>query len=139
VKQGCLLSELLFLLAIDWLIKRVSEKRETGIECINGEILEDLDYTDHLGLFSDDFEDTQEKMTRLGRTGKKLGLKVSAKKTEILLINSWNDRKVMLEDQALKDCEKFTFLGSMVSQSGGTEEDMNNRVNKARNAFIGLQ
>ena len=139
VKQGCLLSGLLFLLAIDWLMKRVTEKRQTGIEWINGETLEDLDYADDLGLVSDDFDDTQEKMMRLSRNAKKLGLKVSAKKTEILRINSWDNRKVMLEGQALKDCERFTYLGSIVSQSGGTEEDVNNRVNKARNAFVGLR
>jgi hypothetical protein len=41
----------------------------------------------------------------------------------------------MLEGQALKDCEKLTYLGSIVSQYGRMEEDVNNRVNKAR---IGL-
>jgi hypothetical protein len=61
VKQGCLLSGHLFLLAIEWLMKRVTKKRETGIKWLNEEVVEDLDYTDNLGLVSDDFDDTQAK------------------------------------------------------------------------------
>jgi hypothetical protein len=81
VKQSCLLSGLLFLLAINWLMKRVTEARKTGIEWFEGEVLENLDYADDLGLVSENFEDTQEKMTRLARKTKNLGLKVSTKKT----------------------------------------------------------
>ena len=139
VKQGCLLSGLLFLLAIDWLMKKVTEERETGIEWVEGAVLEDLDYADDLGLVSQNFEDTQEKMTRLSRKAKVLGLKVSQKKTEILRINTEDRRSVLLNGEALKDCDKFTYLGCVVSKTGGTEEDDDNRITKARNAFAKLR
>jgi hypothetical protein len=37
VKQGCLLSGMLFLLAIDWLMKRIIEHKVTGIEWVDGD------------------------------------------------------------------------------------------------------
>ena len=139
VKQGCLLSGLLFLLVIDWLMKRVTEMRSTGIEWVNDTVLEDLDYADDLGLVSNNFNDTQEKMTRLARRARMVGLRVSAKKTEILRLNTQEDRSVMLEGQALKDCEVFTYLGCKMSKTGGTEDDINNRIHKARGAFVSLK
>jgi sensor histidine kinase YesM len=93
VKQGCLLSGLLFLLVIDWLMKRVTENGSLGVRWIGEEILEDLDYADNLGLVSENFEDTQEKMNRLAEEARVMGLKVSAKKTEILRINTKDDKK----------------------------------------------
>ena len=40
VKQGCLLSGLLFIIIIDWLLKRTTEGRDTGIKWVRDEILE---------------------------------------------------------------------------------------------------
>jgi hypothetical protein len=57
----------------------------------------------------------------------------------MIRINTEHDSKVMLEGQALKDCKKFTYLGSIVSKSGGSEEDITNRINKAGNAFLSLR
>ena len=70
VKQGCLLSGLLFIVVIDWLMKRTTGVRDTGVEWVNGEILEDIDYADDLALPSEGIEDAREKMPRLA-TGKK--------------------------------------------------------------------
>ena len=138
VKQGCILSGLLFLLVIDWLLKRTSENRETGIQWVNDDFLEDCDYADDLGLVSKNFEDTQEKITRLARKAKRLVLKISTKKTETMRINAWDRRKVSLERTELNDTEKFTFLGSILTVKGSTEEDVANRINKVRNSFVSM-
>ena len=62
VKQGCLLSGLLFRVIIDWLMNWTTWRRDTGVEWVDGEVLEDVDYADDLALLSDDTEDAQEKM-----------------------------------------------------------------------------
>jgi hypothetical protein len=66
-------------------------------------------------------------MMRLSRNAKKICINVSAKKSEILRINSWDDREVIIEGQVLKNCKKFTYLGSIVSESGGTLTRTGNR------------
>ena len=138
VKQGCLLSGLLFLLVIDWLMKRTTEERNTGLEWVNGETLEDLDYADDLGLVSENLEDLQEKTTRLSRKAKGVGLKVNARKTEVMRVCTEEDRKVKLEGTELKDVEEFTYLGSKITKTGGTEEDVMARIGKAKASFVNL-
>ena len=45
---------------------------------------------------------------------------------------------VLLDDQALPSTETFTYLGSVVRQDGGTNDDIQSRLSKARNAFRSL-
>ena len=44
----------------------------------------------------------------------------------------------MLDDKALPSTETSTYLGSVVRQDGGTNEDIQSRLSKARNAFRSL-
>jgi hypothetical protein len=70
VKQGCLLSGLLFLLVVDWLLRKTVENQwdghNTGVKWVDGEALEDLDYADDLALVSENFDDVQGKNKEIG-------------------------------------------------------------------------
>ena len=92
MKQGCLLSGLLFVIVIDWLMIETTARRDTGVAWLEDEVLEDLDYADDLALTSEGIDDTQEKIVRLVRKAKKLGLKVNVKKTKILRMNCPDDK-----------------------------------------------
>lgn len=46
------MSPLLFLLVINWIMKKVTENRECGIKWLQGTQLDDLDYADDLALLS---------------------------------------------------------------------------------------
>jgi hypothetical protein len=120
VKQGCLLSGLLLIIVVDWLMKQTTEALpegvNTGLEWIDGQVFEDLDYTDDLGLVSEGIDDLQRKTIRLSRRGKSVGLKISAKKTKILRVCTDNERQVKLDGEVLEDVDEFVYLGSNVSK-----------------------
>ena len=50
VKQGCCMSGFLFLLVIDWVMRRTIEERRTGIRWQLAKKLEDLDFADDVAL-----------------------------------------------------------------------------------------
>ncbi|XP_071177473.1 uncharacterized protein [Mytilus edulis] len=73
VKQGCLLSHTLFLIAIDWVTKQAVYTKPRGIQGnfaqrLNDLELNDLDFADDLALLSHRLKDTRDKTNELHET-----------------------------------------------------------------------
>ena len=79
VHHGCLLSPLLFLVALDWVARQAFGDNNTGIQFTLLQKLEDLDLADDLVLLSQKVEALQEQAARVG-------LKVNASKTKEMRI-----------------------------------------------------
>ena len=69
---------------------------------------------------------------------KGVGLKVNYRKSEILRVNILEEGRIQIEETELKEVEKFVYLGSYLSKTGGSKEDMQNRIAKAQFAFRNL-
>ena len=95
VRQGCLLSPFLFLLAIDWIMKNSADGRD-GIQWTLNEHLNDLDYADDIGLLSTNRDQMQRKTDRVDNMSKKLGLHINIAKTKILRINAMSQDSIFL-------------------------------------------
>ena len=52
-----------------------------------------------------------------------------------MTLNIENPSSVQVNGEDLPITENFTFLGSTVSNKGGAETDIENRINKARNVL----
>jgi len=50
VKQGCILSPLIFLPVIDWVMKKATRDIASGIEWLTDSKLKDLDFADDIAL-----------------------------------------------------------------------------------------
>ena len=77
----------------------------------------------------------QETTTRLGTYAQQVGLKISQKKTEVMLPNVSNPKSIQVNGVDLPTTEEFIYLGGVVRHDGGAGSDIKNRLNKARNAF----
>ncbi|KAL9978803.1 hypothetical protein ACROYT_G016367 [Oculina patagonica] len=139
VRQGCVMSSVLFNIAIDWVLRRTMEDQHRGIRWTPFFTLEDLDFVDDIALLSHTRQHIQEKTDRLSMFSAQVGLKISLKKTEAMCVNVSSPSKIRVAGQDISYTDKFTYLGSMLCQDGGTGVDIQNRLNKARGAFMSLR
>ena len=83
VRQGCLLSPFLFLLAIDWVMRQTTDGQREGIQWTLWTQLDDLDFADDLALLSHNQQQMQNKTTSLASHASQVGLQIHPNKTKI--------------------------------------------------------
>ena len=138
VRQGCLLSPFLFLLAVDWVVRQTTSGRRNGIQWTLFRQLEDLDFADDLALLSHSQNQMQQKTELLSSFSGGIGLRIHSGKTKVLRVNAAN-APVTLQETPLEEVDSFTYLGSVINKVGGTDEDIKVRIQKARGAFAMLR
>ena len=135
VRQGCLLSPFLFLMAVDWIMRQATEGRQNGIQWSPFTQLDDLDFADDIALLAHRLDQSQNKLHEVATAAAQTGLQISIKKTKVLRANTQNKTPISLNGQDLGEVQSFTYLGSEVNGEGGTERDVAARISKARVAF----
>ena len=88
VRQGCVMSGFLFLLVIDWVMRKTLSEGNTGIRWRFNKKLDDLDFTDDLALLSSTRRQLQLKNKRLSNASKRTGLKINITKTKVMRFNA---------------------------------------------------
>ena len=139
VRQGCMLSPMIFLIVVDWILRQTTTNSKTGIQWTFTKSLEDLDFADDICLLSQNHQHMQTKTDKLRTEALKTGLNINKEKTEMMKINAKQQAAITINGEQLKEVNKFTYLGSVVSTTGGTDEDVKARIGKARHAFISLR
>lgn len=80
----------------------------------------------------------KEKTKKLEETAKMIGLKINAKKTKLMYLNTERHPIIFIEGKQLETVDSFNYLGSCIITEGGAERDIKIRIGKARSAFIRL-
>ena len=99
-------------------------------------MLDNLDFADDLVLLSHNHRQMQDKTTCLETISAGTGLKISKKKTDLMMINTTANTPVTVGGEPIREVDSFTYLGSAVDKQGGTDRDVTARIGKARAAFI---
>ena len=66
----------------------------------------------------------QKTSNKLKQEAGKTGLKTNIQKTKLLKVNSTQQVKVQLKGKDIEEDNKFTYLGSVVADKGGKDEDV---------------
>lgn len=135
VKQGCVMSGFLFILVIDWIMRRTLSQGDTGIQWKLTEKLEDLDYADDIVTVSSKLSHAQQKVDRLNMQGKSVGLNINKGKTKTIRINANRMEPVKVGADDIEEVDKFQYLGAYVDKTGGADHDIRCRTGKAWGAF----
>ena len=138
VRKGCLLSPLLFLIVLDAVTKRAYKDKRTGIvwNPMTPEArLECLDYADDKCELAHNFDNMQMKLSRLDEESTKVGLKINLAKTKEMRVNSKSKRQLTINEQEIERVQQYQYLGSVITEDGGADKDVDSRIRKARGSF----
>ena len=139
VKHGCILSPVPFSMAVDWLMRSVTQGRCPDIHWALMKVLEDLHYAGDISPLSSNHLDAQQKVEHLSKPANSIGLKVNTKKTQVLRKNTRVNDPVMIDKKHLEDIEEFTYLGTNVTTTCDCDQEVNTRISEANHAFAMLK
>ena len=129
VKQGCVMSEFLFSLALDWIMRKVTVDKRRGIRSTFTTVLEDLDFAGDIARLSSTFNDLHEKTGRLTEEAAGVGLKLNVRKCKTLRTECASNREsIVVNGEEVEDVEEFPYLGATVDKEGGGSKDITKRL-----------
>ena len=134
VRQGCILSPILFNITLDYIMRQTTQNARHGIQWTMLSQLEDLDYADDIALLSKNTRHMQQKANGLNENAKKAGLHINMKKTKVMHLNLTEPHpQIRIDGEELEAVDDFTYLGSNISAENSVQKDISARINKARN------
>lgn len=137
--QGCVLSPFLFLLTMDFVMRRSLEHDIHGLRWGTGQ-LTDLDFADDVALLRKTQPGLVQMTSALEVEAAKVGLRISASKSKILRVGYTGPHMaITVGQQQLQEVEEFTYLGSVITADGGSDRDVTCRIGKAAAMFQRLQ
>nr|VZI05369.1 unnamed protein product [Spirometra erinaceieuropaei] len=139
VRQGCILSPILFNYAIDWILGRAVQEGD-GVEFTPGHRLTDLDYADNIALLASSFGDLQSMVSRVNEVAKSVGLSINAEKTKVFSNCIPDQEKAPLGiDDCQLEVDSFKYLGTRLLPNGQSNDDIVSRIDAACWVFSSLR
>ena len=140
VRQGCILSPLLFNLYSEKIFRKALEDTKDGIK-VNGELINNIRYADDTVLLADSLEGLQELVNRVTHASKQYGLELNIKKTKYMVISKLPDHNGVLycANEPIERVASFTYLGSNINDSWDHSREIKCRIEKARAMFTQMK
>ena len=127
-RQGCILSQILFNIALDYIMRQTTHNAQHGIQCTLFSQLEDL-VQYHL----------QKKAHLLTENARKTGLQINQKKPKVMCMNLKERPQIKIDEEELEVVTDFTYLGSNISVENSVQKYISASINKARHRYCSLR
>ena len=124
VLQGDVLAPFLFIIMVDFLLKKATSDNDSGIVThprrsrrFPAKVLNDLDFADDIALLESTMSQAQAQLTRTADAAKDLGLIISVPKTEYMTANCSPHPPLQVYGEDIKHVSDFKYLGSQMASS----------------------
>ena len=125
VRQGGVLSPLLFIIFMDRCMKEI---------CTNEEAETTLAYADDVAIITNNSPDLQDALNRWHEGLERHGMKLNKTKTEVMCVNRIKEEcNIYIGGQKLKQVENFTYLGVNINEENLQQIEISNRITKYNN------
>ena len=138
VRQGCLLSPVLFNLFLETIMLEALEDYQPSVS-IGGRDICNLRFADDIDLMGDSEESLQDLTGRLERAASGYGMEISAEKSKILINGSNTVDSITMYGETLEQVTSFKYLGSMITSDGTSDREVQSRINAATSCMARLK
>lgn len=140
VRQGCILSPLLFNAYSEQIILEALEGETAGIK-VNGVLINNIRYADDTVIIADCLKDLERVMDKILRCSGKYGLSLNVKKTKFMKISKNNDTNeiLLVGGQQVERVKRYTYLGTLITENNDYTAEIKTRIEKARSNFIRMK
>ena len=140
LKQGCILSPMLFNIVMEKVARTVTERqlgaqfRDLSINC--------LAYADDVDVITEDIEDTENIITEFKEKAEKVGLTINEEKTKLMEMTRNPQLQVQnhinISNMNIEVVDKFKYLGMMITTDGNMKEEIDARIGAASRCYFSL-
>ncbi|CAF0810481.1 unnamed protein product [Didymodactylos carnosus] len=136
VRQGCLLSPLLFLIYAEMMMIEAMDDVSAGIK-VEGELLKDVRFADDQPMVASSEEDLQKLMDSLVKSKEKFDMKINVKKTKTMVISRQGGKlvNIIINGQTVEQVTKFRYLGALITEDGRCAAEIRARIATAKDTF----
>ena len=136
VRQGCLMSPLLFSMYAEAMMKEAMEGVEEGVK-VGGQVIQDVRFADDQGMVASTEVGLQRIMDRLTEVACRYGMKINVKKTKVMRVSRKGGEaiNIVVEGHQVEQVKKFRYLGVQIADDGKCEAEIRVRIAMAKEAF----
>lgn len=140
VRQGGVLSPLLFLIFMDQIIKncsRSSRKMNVGYYKMNSIQISECVFADDIVTFASTERNLQYNVDLWSKELEDRGMRINTSKTKTIVVSNDKDRKVMIKinKNTVEQVENIKYLGAVIDSTGKQEEEINHRITSTIKLF----
>ena len=131
VRQGCIVSPLLFNACGETIMRQVEESLEDRPGCtIGGRAIWNLRFADDTTLLGRSKQELEKQAKELERCSLQFGLRINPAKTHVMLLG--NKQPIFLDGDEVQQVDRFKYLGSMIGMDGDSAPEIRVRLTVAR-------
>lgn len=140
VRQGCVLSPMLFNLYSEEIMKRALDDETKGLK-INGVPINNIRYADDTILMAANLNDLQILVDKVNTSSEELGLSLNVKKTKFMIISktTQNNSQIHINNHTIEKVDSYKYLGTIVNKNNDCSEEIKTRIGQARTTFVKMK
>ena len=138
VRQGCILSPLLFITLMNSISKQCRKMKalNVGMLKLSPIKLYMLSFADDLVIFGKTQQELEQNMNILNRELSRRGMTINSKKTKTMVISrEYKQHSIKIGDDTLEQVDTYKYLGVMIKSNGSQKEEINHRIGKANKVY----
>ena len=138
VRQGCLLSPVLFNLFLENIMRETLHDFHSTIS-IGGRTLNNLRFADDIDLMGGSNKELQDLTTRLENRAGAYGMEMSSEKSKVLVNSASNTAaEIYMNGQQLEEVDAFKYLGATLTKDGRSTTEIKIRIAMAISSMTKL-